>query len=90
MLIALAMARAGETTGQAIRDNLRAVANLPGEEVFYGEFAKAVSLLKQGKDIDYQGVSGLVDFTDTGDVSGGILIWKIDGCKVVSVMEAPG
>jgi len=90
MLIALAMARAGETTGQAIRDNLRAVANLPGEEVFYGEFAKALALLKQGKDIDYQGVSGLVDFTDTGDVSGGILIWKIDGCKVVSVMEAPG
>ena len=89
MLIALAMVKAGETTGQAIRDNLRAVANPPGEEIFYGEFAKAVSLLKQGKKINYQGVSGLVDFTDTGDVSGGILIWKIEGCKVVPVMEAP-
>lgn len=90
MLMALAMIKAGEATGQAIRDNLRAVANPPGEEIFYGEFAKAVSLLKQGKEINYQGVSGLVDFKDTGDVSGGILIWKIEGCKVVSVMEAPG
>lgn len=90
MLMALAMVKAGEATGQAIRDNLRAVANPPGEEIFYGEFAKAVSLLKQGKEINYQGVSGLVNFKDTGDVSGGILVWKIEGCKVVSVMEAPG
>jgi len=90
MLIALAMIRAGEATGPAIRDNLRAVANSPGEEVFYGEWGKAVSLLNQGKEINYQGAAGLVDFKDTGDVSGAILIWKIEGCQVVSVMEAPG
>jgi len=53
MLIALAMIRAGEATGPAIRDNLRAVANSPGEEVFYGEWGKAVSLLNQGKEINY-------------------------------------
>jgi len=90
MLIALAMVRAGEGTGPAIRDNLRAVANPPGEEVFYGELGKAIALLKAGKEINYQGVAGLVDFTDAGDVAGGILIWKIEGCQVVSVMEVSG
>jgi len=90
MLIALAMIKAGDSSGPAIRDSLRTVANSPGEEVFYGEWDKAVSLLNQGKEINYQGVSGLVDFKDTGDVEGGILIWKIEGCQVVSVMETPG
>jgi len=90
MLIALAMVRAGKATGPAIRDNLRAVANPAGEEVFYGELEKAIALLNQGKEINYQGVSGLVNFKDTGDVEGAILIWKIEGCQVISVMEAPG
>ncbi|UCF10700.1 MAG: ABC transporter substrate-binding protein [Candidatus Bipolaricaulota bacterium] len=90
MLIALAMIRAGETSGTAIRDNLRAVANAPGEEIFYGDWDKAVALLEAGKEINYQGVSGLVDFKDTGDVSGGILIWRIEGCEVVEVMEVAG
>jgi len=90
MLIALAMERAGKATGQAIRDNLRAVANPPGEKVYYGEFAKAVSLLKAGKEINYEGLSGTVDFKKTGDVQGGILIWKIKGCQVVPVMTVSG
>ena len=90
MLIALAMLRAGDTSGPAIRDNLRAVANPPGEPIYYGEWAKAVALLNAGEDIDYQGVSGLVDFKDTGDVAGGILIWKIEGCQVKAVMNSAG
>jgi ABC-type branched-subunit amino acid transport system substrate-binding protein len=90
MLMALAMIRAGDTSATAIRDNLRAVANPPGEEIFYGDLAKAISLLEAGQEINYQGVSGLVDFKDTGDVSGGILIWRIEGCEVVPVMEAAG
>lgn len=90
MLIALAMVRAGEATGPAIRDNLRAVANPPGVEVFYDEWNKAIALLNQGKEINYQGAAGLVDFKDTGDVDGAIEIWKIEGCQVVTVMEAPG
>ena len=90
MLMALAMAKAGEATGPAIRENLRAVANPSGEEVFYGDLAKALDLIDQGKDVNYQGTSGVVDFKDTGDVSGSILIWKIEGCQVVSVMEAAG
>ncbi|GAH28734.1 unnamed protein product, partial [marine sediment metagenome] len=49
----LKMSRAEQ--GRAIRDNLRAVANSPGVEVTYNEFAKAFDLLKTGTDINYQG-----------------------------------
>ena len=93
MLIALAIERAGKATGEAIRDNLRAVAGPPGEKVYYGEFAKAVSLLKAGKEINYEGVSGVIDFDDKGDVasgSGRITIWKIQGCQVVPVLTVSG
>ena len=90
MLIALAMVRAGDTSGIAIRDNLRAVANPPGEAVYYDEWEKAVALLQAGKEINYQGAAGLVDFKDTGDVEGAIEIWKVEGCQVKTVMEAPG
>ncbi|NIA03709.1 MAG: ABC transporter substrate-binding protein [Nitrospirae bacterium] len=90
MLIALAMERAGDTSAQAIHDNLRAVANPAGEKVYYGEWAKAVALLKAGKEINYEGVSGVVDFKDNGDVAGGITIWKIKDCQVVPVLTVSG
>ena len=62
---------------QAIRDNLRAVANPPGEKVTYNEFPKAFKLLKEGKDINYQGVSGPITFDKNGDVvEGAIEIWQ--------------
>ncbi len=89
-LIALAMVRAGEATGPAIRDNLRAVASSPGEVVFFDEWEKAVALLQQGKEINYEGAGGSVDFKDTGDVDGNIEIWKIEECQVIKVMIVPG
>jgi len=77
------MSRAGQ--GVAIRDNLRAVANPPGEEVTYGELEKAFDLLKEGKDVNYQGVSGPIEFDENGDMSvGAIEIWVIKEGKVVT------
>jgi len=92
-VIALAAARAvaqgGEVTGKAIRDNLRTVANPPGEVVTYNEFAKAFKLLKEGKEINYEGVSGPVDFDKAGDMATGVIeIWKIQGCQVITVALA--
>ena len=84
-LIALAIKKVGpsflemtqEEQGMAIRDNLRAVANPPGEEVTYNEFARAFKLLEEGKDINYQGVSGPITFDRNGDVvEGAIEIWQ--------------
>ena len=89
-LIALAIVRGESTSGESIRDNLRAVANPPGEVVYYDEWEKAVTLLQAGQEINYQGAAGPVDFKDTGDVEGSILIWKVEGCEVMPVLEVSG
>jgi ABC-type branched-subunit amino acid transport system substrate-binding protein len=63
-------------TSKNIRDNLRKVANPPGTVVLPGEFAKAFKLLKAGKDINYEGAGGAVNFDKHGDVTTPIEIWK--------------
>ncbi len=92
-VIALAAARAiahGQpVTGATIRDNLRAIANPPGEVVTYNEFAKAFQLIKAGKAINYEGVSGPVDFDKAGDMAQGVIeVWKIQGCHVINIALA--
>ena len=80
VLIALAAAKAGSTTdAAAIRDALRYVANAPGEVVGPGrdEIGRALRLIAEGKDIDYNGAGGNVDFDEHGDVSGTIEIWTV-------------
>lgn len=63
-------------TSKNIRDNLRYVANPPGEVIKPGEFKKAFELLSQKKDINYEGASGAVDFDENGDVVTPIEIWQ--------------
>ena len=65
-----------EPTGEAVRDRLRVVANPPGEVVTVGEYEKAMQLLKDGKDINYEGAAGSVDFDAAGDVVTPIGVWK--------------
>jgi branched-chain amino acid transport system substrate-binding protein len=76
-------------TSKNIRDNLRYVANPPGEVVIPGEFKKAFALLKQGKQINYEGAAGSVDFDKHGDVITPIEIWEYRGgkLKTVELME---
>ncbi|HEX32208.1 MAG TPA: amino acid ABC transporter substrate-binding protein, partial [Candidatus Acetothermia bacterium] len=88
--IALAIERAGRANSEAIRDNLRAVANPGGEKVYYGEWARAISILEQGKEINYEGVSGGVDFNATGGVTSKIQIWEVKGCQIVPVLIVSG
>jgi branched-chain amino acid transport system substrate-binding protein len=66
-------------TSANIRDNLRVVANPPGEKVYPGDFQKAFDLIKQGKDINYEGAAGSVDFDKVGDVQTPIEIWEYSG-----------
>ncbi|MBW1659567.1 MAG: amino acid ABC transporter substrate-binding protein, partial [Deltaproteobacteria bacterium] len=76
-------------TSKNIRDNLRKVANPPGTVILPGEFAKAFKLLKEGKDINYEGSGGAVDFDKNGDVTTPIEIWKYEGgqIKTVKIVE---
>ncbi|MGD8429163.1 MAG: ABC transporter substrate-binding protein [Ectothiorhodospiraceae bacterium] len=83
--LALAATKAGSTDSVAIRDALRDIANPPGEKVGPGEFAKAAKLLKEGKDIDYEGASGSVNFDKNGDVPGTFAHWEIKDGKIETI-----
>jgi len=72
-------------TSVNIRNNLRAVANPPGVVIYPGQFKKAFALLKQGKEINYQGAAGSVDYDKNGDVVTPIAIWKYTKDKIVTV-----
>ena len=79
MLIGLAIEKAGSTDRTAIRDALRAIANAPGEIVGPGDWAKAKALIAAGKDINYEGASGSLDFDAAGDVAGYIGKFEVQG-----------
>ena len=87
VLIALAAAKAGSTTDSAaIRDALRFVANAPGEVVGPGRdgIARALRLIAEGKDVNYEGAGGIVDFDENGDVFGTIEIWQVKDGEIQS------
>ncbi|MBD3883313.1 ABC transporter substrate-binding protein [Phormidium tenue FACHB-886] len=75
-LLILAAQAAQSNQGKALKDQLRPVANPPGEEVT--DLCQAIQLLKQGKDIDYEGVSGTVDLDKNGDVIANYEVWMVD------------
>jgi branched-chain amino acid transport system substrate-binding protein len=79
ILAALAIQQAGSTDRAKVRDALRQVANPPGEPVGPGDWAKAVELIKSGKDVDYTGATGSMDFDDKGDVAGVIGHFVVEG-----------
>jgi branched-chain amino acid transport system substrate-binding protein len=72
-------------TSKNIRDNLRVVADPPDETILPGQFKKAFDLLKQGKQINYDGAGGTVDFGKNGDVQTPIDIWKYSNGKIITV-----
>ena len=87
VLVALAAAKAGTNSDSAaIRDALRDVANEPGEVIGPGraEIARALELIANGEDINYNGAGGDIEFDENGDVVGTIEIWTISGGEIKS------
>jgi branched-chain amino acid transport system substrate-binding protein len=66
IIIALAAEQAGKTDGKSIRDNLISVSS-GGTKCT--TFADCKALIAAGTDIDYDGVSGPIDFAANGDPS---------------------
>jgi ABC-type branched-subunit amino acid transport system substrate-binding protein len=65
-LVCLTIAKAGEASGTALRDNVRKISQGPGTKVYSAvEGRKA---LAAGREINYEGASGPCDFTDIGDI----------------------
>ncbi len=68
-LIMLAMQAAGTTDPAKYKDKVMDVANAPGEQIFPGELAKAMEILKNGGEIDYVGASA-VELIGPGESAG--------------------
>ncbi|MEP0872158.1 ABC transporter substrate-binding protein [Trichocoleus desertorum AS-A10] len=74
-LMVLAAESAKAATGPAVKDKIREVASAPGQEVT--DICQALDLVRQGKDVNYQGASGTLELDAQGDVVGTYDIWTI-------------
>ena len=81
---ALAIEKAGEASGTAIRGSLRDVANPPGDKSV-SDIGEALRTIRKGfYSINYQGASGDITFDEHGDVMGDFCEWAIaDDGRVV-------
>ena len=79
-LITLAMQAGGKADRATIQKNVMSVANAPGKKIYPGQLKKALDLLASGKDINYEGATG-VEFTDVGEAFGSFLEKEIKGGK---------
>lgn len=68
-LIMLAMQAANSMDSADYKDKVMDVANAPGEKIYPGELAKALELIKNGQDVDYEGASA-VELIGPGESAG--------------------
>jgi ABC-type branched-subunit amino acid transport system substrate-binding protein len=71
VLCALAAVAAGSNDPSAIKDKLRAVSAPPGTAYNLTQLTQAIKDLRAGKDINYEGISGPIDFAANGDPTSG-------------------
>jgi len=89
----LANIAAGENDGQAVRDQMRRVANPEGEEYGPGAFVEAAEAVANGEDVNYQGASSSVNFDDVGDPADTAYdVWQFAGneIEVLDTIEFEG
>ncbi len=65
----LAIQAGNSADRSSIAQNVMGVANAPGTEIFPGELSKALQILKDGGEVNYQGATN-VEFSDVGEASG--------------------
>mgnify|MGYP003138557547 FL=1 len=68
-LIMLAMQAANSMDSVDFKDKVMDVANAPGEKIYPGELAKALEMIKNGEDVDYEGASA-VELIGPGESAG--------------------
>ena len=83
-LIMLAMQKAGSSASGDFKDHVFDVANAPGEQIFPGELAKALQIIKDGGDVDYVGASA-VELIGNGESAGSYRHLKVEGGEFVTV-----
>lgn len=73
----LAAVKAKSSNPTAMRAQMRAVSGPPGKRYTYLQLGQAIKDLVAGKDIDYEGVWGPIDWDAKGDPSAGFIeLWR--------------
>ncbi len=80
-LIALAMQAAGSTDSSEFAGSIETVANAPGEKIYPGELAKALQILADGGEVDYEGATA-VELIDGGETAGAYREIVIEGGSI--------
>jgi branched-chain amino acid transport system substrate-binding protein len=90
LLCGLAAVAAGSKEGRDISAQLRNVSGPPGDKYSYLQLADALKALKDGKDIDYTGVTGPVDLDENGDPTAATYeLWAYRDKKLVVERQFP-
>ncbi|WP_415402864.1 ABC transporter substrate-binding protein [Tateyamaria sp. SN3-11] len=82
-LIMLAMQAANSKDSNDYKEHVMDVANAPGEQIFPGELAKALQILKDGGDIDYVGATA-VELIGPGESAGNYRQIVIEGGEITT------
>ncbi|WP_049915851.1 ABC transporter substrate-binding protein [Natrialba taiwanensis] len=93
----LANIAAGDNDGEAVRDQMRRVANPGGDEYGPGDLQEAAEAVADGDEISYQGASSSITFDDIGDpADAGYDVWEFadGGTETIDTVtfegEGPG
>jgi ABC-type branched-subunit amino acid transport system substrate-binding protein len=79
----LAAVKACGATGAKIKTQLRAVSGPPGKKVTYKQLDSAVKLLVAGKDVNYEGAWGPIDWDKNGDPGSAVYeIWRYSNGQI--------
>jgi hypothetical protein len=90
LLCYLAAAAAGKADGAAMKDKLKDVSGPPGTKYTWQQLPQAIKDLKDGKDIDYEGVVGPINLDDNGDPTQGVYdILQFKNGKLTPIRQVP-
>jgi len=84
-LILLAMQAADSSKPEVYKNKVMDVANAPGVKIYPGELAKALKILKDGGQVDYEGATA-VTLIGTGDAAGSYREIVVKDGKLTTVM----
>jgi ABC-type branched-subunit amino acid transport system substrate-binding protein len=85
MLAFLAAVKAKSSNPQLFKQQLRAVSGPPGKKYTYAQLGAAIRALMSGKDIDYEGAWGPIDFDGKGDPGSAVYeIWRYSGGNITT------
>ncbi len=84
----LAALKACSASPAKIKANLIAVSGPPGVKVTYLQMAKAIKLIRAGKEVDYEGAFSPVDFDSNGDIGSAVFeIWKYSSAGKIDTLK---